>query len=120
MRVERVASVFEHFLGEIAANNMCLDAEVAEHGVGFPATEELDGVTIDVSTEESSRAARTQGPGGHQHRVDASEVADSRCCVTQGVGDVDWFCVVPAAVCRVVMSADPRFWRRIVAAKQEG
>ena len=58
---EGVRAVVEHELGEVVGNGGCLDAQVAEHGVREPTAEELDGVAVDASAEESSGTARTEG-----------------------------------------------------------
>ena len=42
-------AVVEHALGE--GRGSCLDAEVTEHGVGFPAAKEHDGVCASVGAE---------------------------------------------------------------------
>jgi hypothetical protein len=41
----------EHVLGEWSRVCMGCDTEVAEHGVGFPATEELDDVGVDARAQ---------------------------------------------------------------------
>ena len=44
----------------IVGNGGGLDAQAAKHGVREPAAEELDGVAVDASAEESSGTARTE------------------------------------------------------------
>ena len=44
--VEGVGAVVEHSLGKPRGHG--LDAEVAEHGIGFPAAKEHDGVLVNV------------------------------------------------------------------------
>ena len=46
---EGVGAMVEHELGKVLGRS--LDAEVLEHGVGFPAPEELDAVLVDARTE---------------------------------------------------------------------
>ena len=58
--LESEGAVLQHLLGTVAGGRRCLDAEVPEHGVGFPTTEEHDGVLVNVSTEEGGRI-RTGG-----------------------------------------------------------
>ena len=50
-RDEGVVTALEHESGETGHDGVCLDMEVAEHDVGFPATEELDHVGIDALIE---------------------------------------------------------------------
>ena len=51
------AAIFEHVLGVVVAPGGGLDAEVGEHCVRLPATEELDGELVDISAEEGRGAA---------------------------------------------------------------
>ena len=47
---EGVAAMVDHGLGVVVGMGCCLDAEVAEHGVGLPAAQEGDGVGVDART----------------------------------------------------------------------
>ena len=46
---EGAVAIVEHFLGKASIDDQDLGAEVEEHGVRFPASDELDGVTVDAS-----------------------------------------------------------------------
>ena len=50
-RDEGVVAALEHESGETRHDSVCLDMEVAEHDVGFPASDELDHVGIDALVE---------------------------------------------------------------------
>ena len=39
------------------------DVKVAEHGIGFPTTHQLDGVGVDASTKKGGSTASTQAAG---------------------------------------------------------
>ncbi len=80
------------------------DVEVADHGVRFPAANELDVVVVDTTNEEGSGAASTEGAGFHfvganvkgfaigQHRGDGG--ADQ---ASKKLGsDVVWFAAIGA------------------------
>ena len=59
--LESEGAVLQHLLGIVACVGRCLDAEAAEHGVRFRATEEHDGVLVTVGAKEGGGAARSQG-----------------------------------------------------------
>ena len=63
-RRESVGTGEEHALSEVGAVGMSRYAEVADHGIGFPAAEELDDVGVHTSTEEGSGPARSETAGG--------------------------------------------------------
>ena len=98
---EGVGAVVEHALGELLGVDGGLDPEVPEHGVGLPASEEHDGVAVDVGAEEGSGAARAEGAGGHFLRMDARGSLDGFGSMPQGVGHVSGSDFVPAVVLRV-------------------
>ena len=54
---KRVGPGVEHALREVGVVGVGGHTEVAEHGVGFPAAQELDGFGVDVSTEQGSGSA---------------------------------------------------------------
>jgi len=56
----------EHLLGEVGTMDVCLDAKIAEHGVRFPPTEELDDIRVDVSTEKGGGTTRSETAGRHE------------------------------------------------------
>ena len=96
--MECVGAVVEHALGVVMRMDRGLDAEVAEHGVRFPATEELDGVGVNAGAEEcggaagAERAGANEGggyPGGGLKRLGRD---------TEGFSDFGGFGRVPAAV----------------------
>ena len=53
-RESEVSSV-KHELG--GGRGGCLDAQVTEHGVGFPASKQHDGFCADIGTEKGGAAA---------------------------------------------------------------
>ena len=50
--VERIRAVFEHGLREPEGGIHSVNVEVAEHGIGFPSAEQLDGLFVHVCAEE--------------------------------------------------------------------
>ena len=66
-----VGAIVEHELGEVLGGG--LDAEVTEHGIGFPTAEELNVVLVNACTEEGSGASGTEGAGADEVGVDASD-----------------------------------------------
>ena len=75
-RGEGVVAMVEHALRKVAALDGGLNAEVAEHGVRFPAAEELDGVRIDAGAEEGGGPTWSERAGADQLGVDAGGVLD--------------------------------------------
>lgn len=84
---EGVGASGEHGLSEVVGVGESSDSEVAEHGVGLPAADELDGVGVDVGAEERGGAARTEAAGGELVWVDACVRHQLAGGVLQGVGD---------------------------------
>ena len=60
---EGAGAMVEHELGVVVSMGGSLDAKVAEHGVGLPAAQELDGVRVDPGAEEGGGSARPEGAG---------------------------------------------------------
>ena len=65
-----------------------MDPDIAQHGVGLPAAQELDGVRIDVGAKEGRGAARAQGAGRDCLRRDAGNILHGSGSVLKGVLDV--------------------------------
>ena len=65
-RGEGVGAVVKHLLGQMMRVGGGLDLQVAEHGIGLPAAEELDVVFVDTCTEEGSGATWAQGAAAQQ------------------------------------------------------
>ena len=66
----------EHLLRVVVSVDGRLDAQVAEHGVGFLSAEELDGVGVHTGTEQGCRAARAERAGTDELGGDASGVLE--------------------------------------------
>ena len=64
----------QHLLGIVACVGRGLDAEVPQHGVGFPTAKEHDGVLVNVGAEQGGGAARTEGASAEERAVDARDV----------------------------------------------
>ncbi len=80
---------------------MSLDTEVAEHGVGAPAPEKLDGIWIDVGAEEGGGPSRTQGATGDQRRRDPSFLFNKGGSMPKSIGDEPRRDIVPLLVVRI-------------------
>ena len=65
------AAILEHVLGAVVAPGGGLDAEVGEHCVRLPATEELDGELVDISAEEGGGAAGVEAARTDPVRINA-------------------------------------------------
>jgi hypothetical protein len=63
------------------------DAEVSEHGVGFPTAKELDDVRVDASAKEGGGTARAEAARTEQFGGDAGEMLNGVGGMTEGVGD---------------------------------
>ena len=114
--VEGEGAVVQHELGIVTGS--CLDAQVPEHGVRFPATEEHDGVRADVSAKEGGGSAGAEGACAEKGGVNAvSEVPRFEVSggVAQGIRNVCGFDRVPFGVVRVrvVVPVDQRGWRGV-------
>ena len=59
-RCEGVGTMVEHELGTVVGMGSGLDAQVAEHGLGFPKSKELDGVRVHSGTEQGCGPTRPQ------------------------------------------------------------
>ena len=85
---EGEVAVGEHALGEVVVVGVSSDAEVTEHGVRFPAAEEVDDVGVDVGAEEGSGSAGAEAASAEETRVDSSGDLQVGGCQAQGSGDV--------------------------------
>ena len=73
--------------------------DVDEHGVGFPAAEQFDGVLVDVGAEQRSGAARAKkAAGAEQGGINAGEMAKSGGTGAKGGGHEGIADVVPGVV----------------------
>ncbi len=75
-------------MGKLVDEWSGLDEKVAEHGVGFPATEESDDVGVHVSAEEGHGSPSVQGAGGDVAGGKADGVANGGGGHTEGCRDV--------------------------------
>ena len=62
-------------------------SEVAEHRVGLPATDELDGFPVDSSAEEGGSAARAETATGDGIGGYASLLLDGGCADAEAGGE---------------------------------
>jgi len=85
-------------LGNVRVVGEGLDAEVDEHGIGFPAAEQFDGVLVDVGAEQRGGAARAEAAGAEQGRINASDVAKIGGTGAKGGGHEVVADVVPGVV----------------------
>ena len=76
---EGVGAMVEHELGIVVSVGGSLDAKVAEHGVGLPAAQELDGVRVGPGAEEGGGATLSERAGREQFGGDA-------CCLLEQGG----------------------------------
>jgi hypothetical protein len=80
----------QHTLGQVFVVGMSGDGMVPQHGVGFPATKELDDVAVDTSTEQGRGPARLEAAWSEEEGVDACLGLKLRGCDAEGRGDVSW------------------------------
>ena len=78
-----------------------MDAEAPEHGVGFPTTEEHDGVLVDVSAEQGGSAARAERASAEEVVVDARGCLNGLTSVAESVRDEARVDYVPLLMRRV-------------------
>ena len=86
---ERAVAMGEHGLGEAFSLGLCGDAEVSEHGVGFPAAEQFDDVGLDISAEESRRPAGPEAAGADESGFDPGNGFEGASGVAESVSDPD-------------------------------
>ena len=79
----------EHGLGVILGLSEGLSSEVAEHGVGVPATKEHDVRDKGATAEESGGATRAEAFTRQRRRFNAELVPQRGGCPPQGCGDVE-------------------------------
>ena len=87
VRRQGVAAGLKHVGGELMGVGRGGDSEVAEHGVGLPAAQQLNDVGVDVGAEEHGGAAGTQAASAEQAGVYARACYEVACRVAQGGGD---------------------------------
>ena len=63
---EGVSAGREHALGVVVRESGSLNVEIAHHGVGSPATKELDEFGRDVALKEGGGASAAQGANGRR------------------------------------------------------
>ena len=108
-----VGAVVKHELGIVRGG--CLDAQVTEHGVRFPAAKQLDSVGTDVGTQERSGAARAKRARGEEVEGYAGCRLEALGSVAKGIRDVERANGVPAGVARarIVVSVNGCVGRRV-------
>ena len=75
----------EHALSQVGVVGMSGNAEVPQHGVRFPAPEELDHVGVHSSAEQGRGPTRAQAAGADQGRGDAGGVGKGGGGLAEGV-----------------------------------
>ena len=85
--VEGVVPLGEHLCSKVVGDADGHDPEVADHGIGAPAADELDGAGVDFGAEESSCSPRTEAVRCDFVCGDASQVFDTSGSPAQSVGD---------------------------------
>ena len=96
--MEGVGAMVEHQLGIVVGLSSGLDAQVAEHGVGFPTAEELDSVFVNSSTEKSGSSTWAERTSANELGVNTSDVLEVLGRDPEGFGDVGGLDGVPALV----------------------
>ena len=77
--LEGERAMCEHTAGVSVGMHGALDTQVSEHGVGFPAAQELDVVGVNACTEQGSCTAGAQRAGRDESRVDTSGLFECYC-----------------------------------------
>ena len=67
-----VGAIVEHALGECMGLCHGLDAKASKHGIGFPAAQELNGIFVNLSTQEGGGTAWTEAASTEKGRLNAS------------------------------------------------
>ena len=86
-RGEGVGTMFEHALGVMVECSGRGDAEVAEHGIGAPASEKFDGVGVNPGAEERGGASRAEAASRKQRGGDTGGRLDGMGRMAESVGD---------------------------------
>ena len=103
-----VAAMLEHGSGQISSDFLGLCAKTPEHSVGFPATNELDGLVVFVGTQEGSGAARAQAVGSDLVGRDAGDGGGVDSSLFEPVGEIRSGDVFVGVIGGIV---DPVEWR---------
>ena len=82
-----VPSIGKHSLRVVVAGGGSHHAEVAEHRVGLPATDEFDGFGVDSSAEEGGSTAWAETAAGDGIGGDASLLLDGGCADAETGGE---------------------------------
>ena len=86
-RSEREGAMVQHLLGEVGGVDMRLDTQVAEHGVGFPAAEELDPGRVGVGTHQCGSATGAKAAGTEELPIDAGRALEGLRAMAEAIGD---------------------------------
>ncbi len=84
---EGIGAMVKHELGEVLGSG--LDAEVPEHGVGFPAPHEGDVVRVDVGAHEGGGTAGAERASADELGFDVCAAGERVGCMAEGVGHED-------------------------------
>jgi hypothetical protein len=88
LRSDGVAAGGDHELSEPLAGDFCLGTETLQHGVGFPTSDELDGVRINIGAEESCGSKGLHRVGADVGGLKTGDFLDRVCCLAQASGDM--------------------------------
>jgi len=78
----------DHAFSKVAHDGLCLDVEVAEHGIRAPLAKELDDVVVDMRTEERHGSGGMEGAGGNVCRAEAKLWAQDGSSQLEHLGDL--------------------------------
>ena len=101
--VEGVGAMVEHLLGIVVQMGGSLNAQVAEHSVGFPAAQEHDGVLVDTSTEQGGGTTGAQRTSADFLGVDTGDITGGSSGTSKNVGDHRGLDMEPGALRGVIV-----------------
>jgi len=78
----------DHAFSKVAHYGLCLDMEVAEHGIGTPSAQELDDVVVNTCAEERHGSGGAEGAGGNVRGAEAKWWAQDGSCQLEHMGDL--------------------------------
>ena len=103
-----VGAMVEHLLCKLVMEQGGLDAEVAEHGIRFPAPKEMDVVRVNSGAQEGGCPAWAEGASTEERGIDSSDGFEcigrmAKCIggMAKCIGDVHGFDGIPVVVARM-------------------
>ena len=106
-------------MGEVAAEGVGLDAEIAEHSIRAPTPQKLGSVGVNVGAEKCGSTTRAKRPGRDEMREDAGVLLDVLGGMTKGICDERRCDFIPVVVGCIEVVVKRCVGRGVVLLKME-